>query len=75
MTAARAENSSHIEPLPSLRSHEAMATRTVTAATIETALENLVSLGMILIGPETRGIDMNRSDTAAEIRSGHSTDS
>jgi hypothetical protein len=52
-----------------------MATRTVTAATIETALENLVSLGMILIGPETRGIDMNRSDTAAEIRSGHSTDS
>jgi MFS family permease len=36
---------------------------------------NLVSLGMILIGPETRGIDMNRSDTAAEIRSGHSTDS
>ena len=39
MTAARAEISSHIEPLPSLRSHEAMATRAVTAATIGTALE------------------------------------
>jgi MFS family permease len=28
---------------------------------------NVVSLVMILIGPETRGIDMNRTDSAAEI--------
>jgi MFS family permease len=34
---------------------------------------NLISLTMILIGPETRGIDMNRIDSPAEIRSGHSS--
>lgn len=34
---------------------------------------NLLSLTMILIGPETRGIDMNRVDPAMAIRSGHSS--
>jgi len=34
---------------------------------------NLISLTMILIGRETRGIDMNRADSSAEIRSGHSS--
>ena len=34
---------------------------------------NLISLAMILMGRETRGIDMNRVDSTAEIRSGHSS--
>jgi MFS family permease len=34
---------------------------------------NLISLTMILIGRETRGIDMNRIDSTSEIRSGHSS--
>jgi MFS family permease len=34
---------------------------------------NLLSLVMILIGPETRGVDMNRSDSVAEILGSENT--
>jgi hypothetical protein len=34
---------------------------------------NLVSLTMILIGRETRGIDMNRVDSTAELPGVHSS--